>query len=127
MIREETHQAALAELLQLPGKAGCHLYKAADRLSTTTLSLLRTMKITIPCRNSPGGLHQFHLLRTFSIHPLTSVVQPALEMGQLATEMLLYRLSKAAGPSRSLTSGVMDNGAADPGFQHKERLLICWP
>jgi LacI family transcriptional regulator len=86
MIQEETYQA-LAELLQLPDKPDA-IFTASDRLSTTTLSQLRRMKIRIPEQIGLVGFTNSISADIFN-PSLTSVVQPALEMGQLATEMLI--------------------------------------
>jgi len=86
MIREETHQA-LAELLQLPERPDA-IFTASDRLSTTTLSQLKTMQIPIPCDIALVGFTNSISADIFN-PSLTSVVQPALEMGQQATEMLV--------------------------------------
>jgi LacI family transcriptional regulator len=86
MIREETQQA-LTELLQLPERPDA-IFTASDRLSTTTLSLLQAMHIPIPCEIALVGYTNSISAEIFN-PSLTSVVQPALEMGKLATEMLL--------------------------------------
>jgi LacI family transcriptional regulator len=86
MIREETHQA-LAELLQLPERPDA-IFTASDRLSTTTLTQLRAMKISIPCEIALVGYTNSISADIFN-PSLTSVVQPAFDMGQLAIEMLL--------------------------------------
>jgi LacI family transcriptional regulator len=86
MLPEETRQA-LTELLQLKIRPDA-IFTASDRLSTTTLSLLRKMQIAVP---EQIGLVGFtNSISADIFHPsLTSVVQPALEMGQLATELLI--------------------------------------
>jgi LacI family transcriptional regulator len=86
MIKEETHQA-LAELLQLPDKPDA-IFTASDRLSTTTLSQLRKMRISVPGQIALVGFTNSISADIFN-PALTSVVQPALEMGKLATEMLI--------------------------------------
>lgn len=86
MIREETQQA-LTELLQLPERPDA-IFTASDRLSTTTLSLLQAMRTPIPCEIALVGYTNSISAEIFN-PSLTSVVQPALEMGKLATEMLL--------------------------------------
>ena len=86
MIHEEAHQA-LAELLQLPDKPDA-IFTASDRLSTTTLSQLRKMKIEIPRQIGLVGFTNSISADIFN-PSLTSVVQPALEMGRLATELLV--------------------------------------
>ncbi len=86
MLPEETRQA-LTQLLLLKTRPDA-IFTASDRLSTTTLSLLREMKIAVP---GEIGLVGFtNSISADIFHPsLTSVVQPALEMGQLATELLV--------------------------------------
>lgn len=86
MIHEETRQA-LTELLQLPDKPDA-IFTASDRLSTTTLSLLRKMQILIPQQMGLVGFTNSISADIFN-PSLTAVVQPALEMGRLATEMLI--------------------------------------
>ncbi|MHA4806637.1 LacI family DNA-binding transcriptional regulator [Flavitalea flava] len=86
MIKEETHQA-LEELLAMEAKPDA-IFTASDRLSTTTLSLLRVLKISIPQQIALVGFTNSISADIFN-PPLTAVVQPALEMGQLATEMLI--------------------------------------
>jgi LacI family transcriptional regulator len=86
MLPEETRQA-LTELLQLKVRPDA-IFTASDRLSTTTLSLLRKMQIPVPQQIGLVGFTNSISADIF--HPsLTSVVQPALEMGQLATELLI--------------------------------------
>jgi LacI family transcriptional regulator len=86
MLPEETRQA-LTELLQLKVRPDA-IFTASDRLSTTTLSLLRKMQIPVPGQIGLVGFTNSISADIF--HPsLTSVVQPALEMGQLATELLI--------------------------------------
>jgi len=86
MLHEETRQA-LTELLQLKVRPDA-IFTASDRLSTTTLSLLRKMQIAVPRQIGLVGFTNSTSADIF--HPsLTSVVQPALEMGTLATELLI--------------------------------------
>ena len=86
MIEEETRQA-LTELLQSDHRPDA-IFTASDRLSTTTLSLLRKMRIAVPEEIAIVGFTNSISADIF--HPsLTAVVQPALEMGQLATDLLI--------------------------------------
>ncbi|MBS1660817.1 MAG: LacI family DNA-binding transcriptional regulator [Bacteroidetes bacterium] len=86
MIPEETRQA-LTELLQLNPQPDA-IFTASDRLSTTTLSLLRKMQISVP--DQIGLVGFTNSISADIFHPaLTSVVQPALEMGTLSTELLI--------------------------------------
>src|SRR6201996_2386160 len=86
MIPEETRQA-LSELLQLKNRPDA-IFTASARLSTTTLSLLRIMQIEVPQQTALVGFTNSISADIF--HPsLTAVVQPAMEMGQLATDLLI--------------------------------------
>src|SRR5258708_1098353 len=86
MLQEETRQA-LTELLQLPDQPDA-LFTASDRLSTTTLSLLRKMQIGVP--QQIGLVGYTNSISADIFNPsLTSVVQPAQEMGQIVTDMLI--------------------------------------
>ncbi len=86
MIQEETRQA-LTELLENDEKPDA-LFTASDRLSTTTLSLLRKMNIAVPQQIGLVGFTNSISADIFN-PSLTAVVQPALEMGQIATDMLI--------------------------------------
>lgn len=86
MLPEETQQA-LSELLKLDQRPDA-IFTASDRLSTTTLSLLRKMHMQVPQQIALVGFTNSISADIF--HPsLTSVVQPALEMGQTATDLLI--------------------------------------
>jgi len=104
MIREETQQA-LSELLALPEKPDA-IFTASDRLSTTTLSMMRTMDIDIPCQIALVGYTNSISADIFN-PSLTSVVQPALEMGQQATEMLIS-LIESKRPVTQFEKRVLD-------------------
>ena len=104
MIREETQQA-LNGLLQLPERPDA-IFTASDRLSTTTLTLLRNMQISIPCEIALVGYTNSISADIFN-PSLTSVVQPALEMGQQATE-LLVSLIEARRPVTQFEKRVLD-------------------
>jgi len=86
MIQEETRQA-LTELLELEQQPDA-IFTASDRLSTTTLSLLRQMKIAVPQQIALVGFTNSISADIFN-PSLTSVVQPALEMGQQVTDLLI--------------------------------------
>jgi LacI family transcriptional regulator len=86
MIQEETRQA-LTELLDLERRPDA-IFTASDRLSTTTLSLLRKMRIAVPDEIAMVGFTNSISADIF-FPSLTAVVQPALEMGQLATDLLI--------------------------------------
>ncbi|GGA99626.1 LacI family DNA-binding transcriptional regulator [Puia dinghuensis] len=104
MIKEETQQA-LTELLQMKDRPDA-IFTASDRLSTTTLSLLRKMQIEVPQQIALVGFTNSISADIF--HPsLTAVVQPALEMGQLATDLLI-QLIEAKRPVTEFQKRVLD-------------------
>ncbi len=94
MIPEETRQA-LTELVDLSDRPDAIL-TASDRLSTTTLSLLHQMKIKVPQEMALVGFTNSISAEIFS-PSLTAIIQPALEMGQLTTDLLI-RLIEARRP-----------------------------
>lgn len=104
MIPEETRQA-LTELLQLNNKPDA-IFTASDRLSTTTLSLLRQMQIAVPQQIALVGFTNSISADIF--HPsLTAVIQPALEMGKLATDLLI-QLIESKRPVTAFKKHVLD-------------------
>jgi len=104
MIADETRQA-LTELLEMKNRPDA-IFTASDRLSTTTLSLLRMMKIGVPDQIALVGFTNSISADIF--HPsLTSVVQPAIEMGQTATELLI-QLIEAKRPVTEFQKLVLD-------------------
>lgn len=104
MIKEEAH-LALAELLALPERPDA-IFTASDRLSTTTLSQLRKMQWQIPQQIGLVGFTNSISADIFN-PSLTSVVQPALEMGQLATEKLI-QLIESRRPVTEFEKVVME-------------------
>jgi LacI family transcriptional regulator len=104
MIQEETRQA-LTELLALEERPDA-IFTASDRLSTTTLSLLRSLKIPVPEEIALVGFTNSTSADIF--HPsLTAVVQPAMEMGQLATDLLI-ELIESKRPVVDFTRRVLE-------------------
>jgi len=104
MIQEETSQA-LASLLEMTNGPDA-IFTASDRLSTTTLSLLRKMNIDVPRQIALVGFTNSISADIF--HPsLTAVVQPALEMGQLATDLLI-QLIESRRPVTEFQKKVLD-------------------
>jgi LacI family transcriptional regulator len=105
MIPTETEEA-LRELLSLDPKPDA-LLTASDRLSTTSFSLLKSLGVTIP-----GGIALVGFTNATSAHvfdpPLTTVVQPAFEMGKQSMELLI-RLIEAKRPVTSFETRVLDN------------------
>lgn len=86
MMYEETEKA-IKELMALKEKPDA-IFVAGDRLSMGCLSVLQNLKISVPHDIAIVGFSNSDVLDLFN-PPLTSVRQPAFEMGQLATEMLL--------------------------------------
>ena len=104
MLPEETSQA-LTELLQLTPRPDA-IFTASDRLSTTTLSLLRKMKIAVP--DQIGLVGFTNSISADIFHPsLTSVVQPALDMGQLSMELLI-QLIESKRPVTEFQKKILD-------------------
>ena len=103
MIQEETRQA-LMQLLELPDRPDA-IFTASDRLSTTTLSLLRQMQIEIPGQIALVGFTNSISADIFN-PSLTAVVQPALEMGQQITELLI-QLIESKRPVTSFQKHVL--------------------
>jgi LacI family transcriptional regulator len=103
MIQEETRQA-LMQLLEMQDRPDA-IFTASDRLSTTTLSLLRQMKIEIPGQIALVGFTNSISADIFN-PSLTAVVQPALEMGQQITELLI-QLIESKRPVTSFQKHVL--------------------
>ncbi|HEV3324967.1 MAG TPA: LacI family DNA-binding transcriptional regulator [Puia sp.] len=104
MIQEETRQA-LTELLQLKDRPDA-IFTASDRLSTTTLSLLRQMQIAIPREIALVGFTNSISADIFN-PSLTAVVQPALEMGQQIMDLMI-ELIESKHPVTSFQKRVLD-------------------
>jgi len=103
MIQEETRQA-LMQLLEMQDRPDA-IFTASDRLSTTTLSLLRQMRIEIPGQIALVGFTNSISADIFN-PSLTAVVQPALEMGQQITELLI-QLIESKRPVTSFQKHVL--------------------
>ena len=93
---------ALTALLQGKNKPDA-IFVGADRLSLITINLLKKMKIRIPQQIGLAGFTNSMSAEIFD-PPLTAVTQPALEMGQLATKMLI---------------NLIENKNADPVFENR--------
>lgn len=86
MITEET-ETAMEELLSMPDPPDA-LLTASDRLTMSCYSLLHLRGISIPEQMAVVGFSNFDRPELFS-PSLTTVKQQAVEMGQIATEMLI--------------------------------------
>lgn len=86
MFPEETERAVL-ELIRLP-KRPDSIFIAGDRLSIGCMEILKKLNIRVPEQLALSGFSNSDVLDLFEM-PLSSVRQPAFEIGQCATEMLL--------------------------------------
>jgi LacI family transcriptional regulator len=78
---------ALNELLALPQKPQA-IFTASDRTTTTVLGLLHKLKVSIPDEIALVGFTNTFLAELLN-PALSSVYQPAFDIGKKATEMLL--------------------------------------
>ncbi len=95
MIPEET-RAAVDELLAMHKKPEA-IFTASDRLSTTTFSILCELDIKIPSEIAMVGFTNSVSAHIFN-PSLTAIVQPAFDMGQKATEMLIQLIESKRPP-----------------------------
>lgn len=104
MIYEEMENA-IKELLALDEKPDA-IFVAGDRLSTGCLSVFKNLNINVPNDMAIAGFSNSDVLDLFN-PSLTSVRQPAFEIGQLATQMLL-QLIEAKYPIEEFEKKVLD-------------------
>jgi len=104
MLPEET-EAAIKELMSLEEKPDA-IFVAGDRLSTGCLSVFKNLKISVPDEMAIAGFSNSDVLDLFN-PSLTSVRQPAYEIGQLATEMLL-KLIEAKYPIEEFEKKILE-------------------
>lgn len=104
MLYEET-ETAIKELLSLKDKPDA-IFVAGDRLSTGCLSVFNNLKIKVPQDIAIAGFSNSDVLDLFN-PSLTSVRQPAYEMGRLSTEMLL-KIIEAKYPIEEFEKQVLD-------------------
>src|SRR5665213_801203 len=86
MIQDEVKQA-VTELIELDERPEA-IFIASDRLTTNCLYILKTMNIRVPDDIAIAGFTNSDVAELFN-PPLTVVRQPAFQMGQMATEMLI--------------------------------------
>lgn len=86
MLPEET-ETAIKELLSLPEKPDA-IFVAGDRLSVGCLSVFKALNVRVPDAIAIAGFSNSDVLDLFN-PSLTSVRQPAYEIGRQATEMLI--------------------------------------
>ncbi|MGE6219090.1 LacI family DNA-binding transcriptional regulator [Nubsella zeaxanthinifaciens] len=104
MLYEET-ETAIKELLALKDKPNA-IFVAGDRLSTGCLSVFKNLKIEVPKDMAIAGFSNSDALDLFN-PSLTSVRQPAYEIGRLATEMLL-KIIESKYPIEDFEKKVLD-------------------
>lgn len=86
MILEEV-EIAVHELLTQPDRPQA-LISTSDRLTTTCIPVIKKMGLKIPDDIALAGFTNSDVAESFD-PPLTVVRQPAFQMGQLATELLI--------------------------------------
>lgn len=86
MFPEETEQAVLA-LMKLKEKPDA-IFIAGDRLSIGCLEVFKKLNIKVPEQIRVAGFSNSDVLDLFE-YPISSVRQPAFEIGEAATELLL--------------------------------------
>lgn len=104
MLQEET-ETAIKELMSLPEKPDA-IFVAGDRLSTGCLSVFKNLKIDVPKDMAIAGFSNSDVLDLFN-PSLTSVRQPAFDIGKLATEMLL-QLIEAKYPVEDFEKRILE-------------------
>ncbi|WEK20288.1 MAG: LacI family DNA-binding transcriptional regulator [Candidatus Pedobacter colombiensis] len=104
MFPEETEQAVL-ELINLKDKPDA-IFIAGDRLSIGCLEVLKKLNIKVPEQIALAGFSNSDVLNLFE-YPISSVRQPAFEMGEAATEMLL-QLIESKYPITEFENRVID-------------------
>ncbi|WP_316748536.1 LacI family DNA-binding transcriptional regulator [Pedobacter gandavensis] len=104
MFQEETEQA-IRELMSLTDKPDA-IFVAGDRLSIGCLTVLKKFNISVPEEISISGFSNSDVLDLFK-SPLSSVRQPAYEMGCMATEMLI-KLIESKYPVTEFENRVLD-------------------
>ncbi len=104
MFPEETERAIL-ELINLKDKPDA-IFIAGDRLSIGALEVLKKLNISVPGQMTVAGFSNSDVLNLFE-YPISSVRQPAFEMGKTATEMLL-QLIESKYPVTEFDNKVID-------------------
>jgi LacI family transcriptional regulator len=86
--KEDTEVAQATEQLLNLKKPPDAITTASDRITLKTFTLLKNKGIEIPKQIALGGFSNFSAPELFS-PSLTTIVQPAFDVGRIATEMLL--------------------------------------
>lgn len=86
MIQEEVENA-IQDLMRLKNKPDA-IFVASDRLTTTCMHVIKKLGLRVPDEIAIAGFTNSDVAELFD-PPLTVVQQPAFQMGQMATEMLI--------------------------------------
>jgi len=86
MVQEEVENA-IQELMRLKNKPDA-IFVASDRLTTTCMHVIKKLGLRVPDEIAIAGFTNSDVAELFD-PPLTVVQQPAFQMGQMATEMLI--------------------------------------
>ncbi|MCF0050086.1 LacI family transcriptional regulator [Dyadobacter chenwenxiniae] len=81
------NEQAVQEMLEMPEPPDA-IFTASDRLTTGCMSVLQNNHISIPEQIAIVGFTNISVAELLN-PPLTAVVQPAMEMGQQAVELLI--------------------------------------
>lgn len=103
MLQEEV-ELAIDQLLRLPQPPDA-IFTASDRITISTLALLHKRGIKIPQQVAMAGFSNFSSPELFT-PPLTTVRQPAFEMGKTAAELLI-QLIESKRPVTSFEKKVL--------------------
>jgi LacI family transcriptional regulator len=106
MLREEIEKA-VDELLALDSPPDA-IFTASDRITINCFSILKQKKIKIPDEIALAGFSNFSAPELFC-PSLTTVTQPAFEMGKVATELLI-RLIESKKPVKEFEKRVLRTG-----------------
>ncbi|MCF2444523.1 LacI family transcriptional regulator [Dyadobacter sp. CY345] len=93
----EENETAVQELLNLPEPPDA-IFTASDRLTTSCMSVLIQKNIKIPEEMALLGFTNTSVAELFN-PPLTTVVQPAIDMGHQATELLIRLIEHPKKPT----------------------------
>lgn len=104
MIQDEVEQA-VTELMKLDERPEA-LFIASDRLTTSAISVLKKLKLRIPGDVAIAGFTNSDVAELFD-PPLTVIRQPAFQIGQIATEMLI-KLIESKRPVTEFTTEKLD-------------------
>lgn len=83
----EENEAAVQEMLEMPEPPDA-IFTASDRLTTGCMSVFQKHNIKVPEQIAIVGFTNISVAELLN-PPLTAVVQPAMEMGQQAVELLI--------------------------------------